>query len=330
MILPWDKLVTLALGGYSDLLERFFNGLLQHIRMPDPGRFLGFELHNHFDEEFANLVADLGMTSELGGMADPLASLTIRNVPIIKSWRDKYYQRIERYPRVGLWDGINFPSDTTAWRPVAEKAVEAINKWQVVPRREFDRMARKQRSQAWTITKINSRKTLETIRQSLAQLPNNGKGRVEWYKTVQNEFDKSRLGPAAAELVYRVTASRGWHEGMAKTISNPVVGQLFPYVHVITINDSRRSAACAMMSHSGLNRTSVYNRLDPAYIHNRTPRHFNCRCLDSYMTVRQAARLGVQEAIEWDRTGEKPAKFQFVDYFEVPMPKGWIPLNEAA
>lgn len=327
MILPWDKLVTLALAGYTDATERLFNSVIRHgENAPNLFDLFADEVRGGFDEEFASLLADLEMASYLNGAAEPLGKLTIKNLPLVRSWRGDYYKQLERIPRVGLWDGISFPSETKVWRPVAEKAVEAVKQWNVVKRDDFDQLADAQRSRAWTITGINSQKALEKIRQSVATLPDTGASRIQWYHTVKQEFDKSALGPARAELVYRVASTRMWAEGAAKTVSNPVITNLLPYVKVYTINDSRRTIACRMMSRNGINGSAIYRKDDPAYIHNRTPRHYNCRCHDSYMTVAQAARAGVPEAIEWQKTGKPPEKPYFVPYFEVPMPPGWIPL----
>lgn len=326
MVLPWDKLVRLALGGYDDLLKELFSDFRDASFFPDPVRYL-LSKASSFGIEFADLLADLGMAATINGAADPFYSLTIKDVPVIRDWREKYYQNISQYPKTWLWDGITFPSNTPAFRPVTQSAVKALKSWNVVSRKDFDRLRRIEKSRSWTITNINSQKARLKIRESLSQALQQGSGRIDWYKTVRDEFDKSRLGPAAAELVFRVAATKAWHEGQARIIKESPIGELFPYVNVITINDSRRSLACAMMAHSGLDKTSIYNRDDPAYLKNRTPRHYNCRCRDSFLTVAQAARMGVLEAQEWLKSGKRPVKFEMVPYFEVPMPKGWIPLS---
>jgi hypothetical protein len=326
MILPWDKLVELALGGYHTILDELYRSFRDSTKFPDPLRYITGETSD-FSSAFADLLADMGMTAEVNGMADPIASLSMQNLPILKDWREQYYDNISRYPKTWLWDGITFPSETPVWRPVTEKAVKALKSWKTVTRSDFDKMRRIEKSRAWTITKINNVKTLKHLKTTLQESIQSGDGSKSWYSDVKKDFEKSRLGPAAAELVFRVAATKGWHEGQARILEEKPIGELFPYVNVITINDSRRSQACYMMSYSGLDKTSVYNRRDPAYLKNRTPRHYNCRCRDSFMTVAQAARAGVQEAQEWLKTGKRPDKFEMVPYFEVPMPKGWIPLS---
>lgn len=327
MILPWDKLVNLALAGYGDAVDRLMGELKRIDFVPDPGLLLASEITGDFDDKFAAILADMGMSSYLNGMADPLMSLTVENVPVIKEWRSDYWNELQRYPKTWLWDGITFPSNTPAWRPVTEKAVTAIKKWDVVSRYDFDRLSRFERSNAWTITGINTRKSLNKIRQNIIQVQESGASRNQWYTTVKKEFDKSNLGPSSAMLVYAVAATKSFHEGMQRTVDNPVISGLLPYVKVFTINDSRRTIACGMMANGGIGKSAIYRRDDPAYIHNRTPRHFNCRCKDSFMTVRQAAREGVPEAMEWLKTGTPPVKPVRVPYFEVPMPKGWTPIS---
>lgn len=327
MILPWDKLVRLAMAGYRDVVGPLFHALETIDVTDDPERLLDASFDELFEAELANITADAGMAAQLNGMADPLYSLTLKNMPILRQWRREYYSELEKIPRVGLWDGITFPSATPAWRPVAERAVKAIRKWNVADRATFDKLSRDERSKAWTITGINSKKTLAKIKESLADTFDSGVGRVGWYKSIRSTFKRSRLGPSAAELVYRVATTRGWHEGQNRTVNNPLISPLFPYVRVITINDSRRTLACAMMATHGLNKIDVYRRDDPAYLVNRTPRHFNCRCRDVYLTPWQAARLGVSEAIEWTKTGIAPKSPEHVPYFEVPMPEGWTPLD---
>lgn len=326
MILPWDKLVDLALAGYSDIVDRLFGEFKRLDYIPDPELALVSELTGNFDDQFAAILADLGMTSYLNGAADPLFKLTVKDVPVIKEWRGDYFKQIEQQPRTWIWDGITFPSQQKIWRPVAENAVKAIKNWNVMDRADFDKLSRVERSKAWTVTGINTQKSLNKIRSEVKKSIDTGSSRVQWYKSVVKEFNKANLGPARAELVYRVASTRGWHEGQQKTISDPAIGRLFPYVKVYTINDSRRTIACAMMAKNGINGTSIYRRDDPAYVNNRTPRHYNCRCRDSFITVRQAARFGIPEAIEWLKTGIEPASPVRVPYFEVPMPKGWTPL----
>lgn len=286
MVLPWDKLVRLALAGYDDLLSRFFESVFDLDRYPDPVRFVLGET-NDLGVDFANLLADAGMAAELNGMADPLASITLKDMPVLRSWRQQYYNQLQLQPYTFLWDGINFPSDTNAWRPVTVKAVETLKTWKAVTRDQFDRMSRQQRSNAFVITKLNAKKTLVKLRDSISDAIESGTSRVNWYKSVKKDFDKSRLGPAAAELVFRVVTTKSWHEGQKKIVEeNARIGNLFPYVRVFTINDARRTIACKMMSNGGLGKTSVYNRLDPAYINNRTPRHFNCFLPDTVIQGR--------------------------------------------
>jgi hypothetical protein len=331
MRLPFDKLIDLALAGYRDALEGFVEALAA-FGDADPLLALQGAVPGLVDDA-RGLLADEMFAAFVDGFAAPLASLTLQSLPVLRSWRPDLYSQLFFQPPLRehlgedeLWDGVNFPSETPAWRPVAEAAVRRVKKWRVLQRQDFDRLRTRAKSMAWTVTGINSKKALAKVKASLARALPGGTSRADWAREVAPVFAKANLGPASMELVYRVAASRFWHQGQADLANNPIIGDAFPYVQVVTINDSRRTVACATMAHSGIGRTSVYRYDDPAYLRNRTPRHYNCRCKDRLLTVFQAARLNVPEAVEWERTGVRP-KPTFVPYFEVEMPRGWVPLD---
>lgn len=209
-----------------------------------------------------------------------------------------------------------------AWMPLVSAAVRHLEGLRPMLDWVFESVAPATRKQAFTVTGIAIQKALESVQKSLVKALEQGQSFPTWYEVARKALATGPVGISRAQAIYRFNGSQAFHNGQERVMNDPIVGNRFPYIFVHTIRDSRISEPCRIMGKSGLRghggrRTACFRRDDPAYIRNRTPRHINCRCKDSPMTVSQAAKLGIREAVQWELTGETPLIPSHVPYFEV-------------
>jgi hypothetical protein len=104
---------------------------------------------------------------------------------------------------------------------------------------------------------------------------------------------------------------------------NQFLNQLFPYVQMYPIQDSRTPTEHLALETSGLDGTGIYRRDDPFLKpwwrlqstwerKGRSP----CRCASNNLTVEAASRKGVSEAKQWHATGIPPTRPTWVHHFE--------------
>lgn len=211
------------------------------------------------------------------------------------------------------WDG------NKAWMPIVSAAVRSVGKLRPMLDWIYEAASPAVRQQAFTVTGLASQRAVEQVQKTLVKAMADGVSFPGWYNLAKQSLATGAVGIPQARSIYRFVDSQAFHRGQDMILRDPLVGDQFPYVFVYTIRDSRLSEECRQMSKRGLNGTPCYRRDDPAYIRNRTPRHPNCRCHDSVMTVSQAARLGVGEAVQWEKTGDRPYAPAYVPYFEVKL-----------
>jgi len=236
-----------------------------------------------------------------------------------------------RLPRTTIYGSPRFARDITvnwdgnkAWMPIVSAAARHLEGLRPLLDWVFEAALPATRKQAFTVTDIASQQALESVQKSLTKAMATGQSFPTWYKVARKALATGPVGLPRAQTIYRFTGSQAFHSGQERVLGDPLIGDRFPYIFVYVIRDSRLSEPCRHMGKSGLRgndgkRTACYRRDDPAYIRNRTPRHPNCRCHDSPLTISQAAKLGIREAIEWESTGHSPLIPAHVPYFEVTL-----------
>jgi len=149
-----------------------------------------------------------------------------------------------------------------------------------------------------------------------------------------------------ADQIFRNNIGQALGVGMEKALRHPVVVDAFPYRKYFATHDDRVRATHIALESSGLNGTQIYNKDDPVWRTFAPPWEWACRCAFSPYGVKQAAKAGVQEAIEWlaraeamaDEQGGRaasyfirtaPPEYQFVawpthDGKRIMPPPGWV------
>lgn len=157
------------------------------------------------------------------------------------------------------------------------------------------------------------REAAGVVRDVLAEGLQNSPSLGEFKSKLDELNVRSPLGPSHLETVYRVGMQSSLSAGQNRILANPVLTGVFPYRDTRPIRDSRLTSLCLIMAKSGIDRSNIYLAEDPVWVTmGATPRHFNCRCSSQPLTIREAARKGIQHAIEWLDSGENPSWSAFV------------------
>jgi len=182
-------------------------------------------------------------------------------------------------------------------------AAKAILERNVVTRGQFDRMTAAARSHAFTVAYVESEKIIGQYRRALHDTIRVGAS-LEEFKRQTEEFNT--LTPSHLENVYRTNVQGAFRDGRETVLQNPVVSDVFPYQQYIATRDGRVRPEHEALERLGLNETGIYRRDDPVWDTFTPPWDFNCRCGVRLLTLKAAARAGVQEAKDWLESGREP------------------------
>lgn len=201
---------------------------------------------------------------------------------------------------------------------LVEAAAAALRQKGVLTKPEYDRLDAQARQQAFTVAGQTTRAAVQKIHDLLAEQISQGPEQRGFVKKWTAALGESPLGQAHMETVFRDTVQKHYAEGMDKMAAHPLVQELFPFVANEAIFDARLSELCRVISRSGLDGSNVYHRDDPVWKKYQNPRHIRCRCGRRYLTIEQAAALGVKAAQRWLKTGRPPAVPPFVPEPKLP------------
>lgn len=190
--------------------------------------------------------------------------------------------------------------------PVIDKAVKDLTTRRVVTRPVFDRLSDAFKQESFTIAFLDNPKTIDKMREALTEDIQEGTSLQGFRENVKEKLGASPIGPSHLETVFRVNVQAAFSGGHETIARNPIVRATFPFARISPIDDGRVRDTHLSLATSGLNGTAVYWSDDPLWVWATPPIDFNCRCGKTYMTVRQAAQLGVNVAQEWLRTGVEP------------------------
>lgn len=203
--------------------------------------------------------------------------------------------------------------------PLIDAAVADLRSRRLLTRDQFDSIAADARQEAFTVAGVESEATLEKIRDTLADLLEEGPTLREFKSRVEEAVGTQPfLSDAHAETVYRTNTIAAYSNGQDEVLNHPMVADLFPYRAIFPTHDGRTRPWHLALERSGIDGTNIYNANDPVWRKIRPPSDYNCRCLGSPCTIAQAAEAGVREAIEWRRTGKPPESPTFVS-----LPADW-------
>lgn len=206
--------------------------------------------------------------------------------------------------------------------PIIEEAARNLATRRVMTAAEYYRANETAKQRAFTVSGVAGTDTLDKIREYLVRDIETGGTLRDFQKFMTEE---TALSPSRIEGLYRQQVGVSFERGQEKVVDNFLVKSLFPYVMTSVIDDSRLTELCRVISKSGIQKSNIFRTDDPVYKRFRPLRHWNCRCSSVFLTRDDAAKKGIQEAIDWAESGVEPTNPAFVDYPSVELPTGWLP-----
>lgn len=203
--------------------------------------------------------------------------------------------------------------------PLIEKAAERLSQRNVLTRDQWEAASIDARERAFFITGDVTTDTIAKVRDVIVNDISEGASFKEFRKKIGDTLEKSGIGPARVENIYRTNVQAAFRDGRETLITDPIVTELFPYQQYIAIHDKRARQTHKDLEKFGLSGTNIYRRDDPFWDRFTPPWDYQCRCGVRPMTVDAAARAGVEEARQWLKTGVPPEKPEWQDSF-IPFP----------
>jgi SPP1 gp7 family putative phage head morphogenesis protein len=190
--------------------------------------------------------------------------------------------------------------------PAVAAGVKALQEKRLLSYQEYREMAYRARGQAHAVVGNLSASARSALIEALAENVSAGADLRKFREEAEKAVGVGVLSEREVELAFRDGANRAYAEGQDAVLADPIVGDSFPYVETMPIRDSRLSKICEAAAEGGIGRSAVYRRDDPVWARLRPPRHPNCRCGQNPLTLREAARRGIPEAVKWSKSGKPP------------------------
>lgn len=216
--------------------------------------------------------------------------------------------------------------------PVVDDAIKRLHDTQVFAGSDFRQTAERVKQGSFAITADLKTETVQDIRQLFTENVAGGLDPAKFANDVVDLLGEGTgLSEARIDIIFRNNVQRSFSDGAHRAVNKPLVTDFFPYrIYFATHDRPRVRVEHLALEKLGLNKTAIYRADDPVWMMFRPPWDFGCRCSWSPITVKQAARRGVKEAIDWlaratvmavERGGRaasyldltKPAEPQFVN-----------------
>ncbi len=199
--------------------------------------------------------------------------------------------------------------------PLIEEAARDLQARKLLSYRDVEAMQFQARRQALAVAGELTSKGKAKLQSLLVEAISEGQSQREFQERFSEELPRAVISEAALSTTFRTAVQSGYSAGMDQILAHPLVGDAFPYEERLPIRDSRLSDMCAIASRAGIQGTGIFRRDDPTWDRLKPPLHPNCRCGRSPLSLEQAARRGIREAVRWLETGQPPASPAWV-----PMP----------
>lgn len=214
--------------------------------------------------------------------------------------------------------GLFFPGEPTrdvnkTGLEIVDRAIKNLRDRRIMDRDQFDALDDSIRANAFTVAHQQSVDAVDKIRDALAEQLREAPSLPGFRDAVRDVFDTSQLGPAHVETVYRTNIQASFAAGQEAIHNSPIVSATLPYARYDAIRDGRVREDHVELETLGMNGTNVYRADDPFWELFTPPWDFNCRCAKTYLTIRQAARFGVDEARQAMEEGLSAAELPPVD-----------------
>jgi len=198
--------------------------------------------------------------------------------------------------------------------PLIEEAAKDLAGRQAMTRAQFDQLAGEARQKAFTVAGEQSEAVIGKIQDILVTNVAEGADLERFRKQVKVSIGEDTfLSEAHAENVFRTNAQTGFSTGLQTLLEHPLIGDAFPYREYSATHDDRVRDNHKALEKLGIQGTAIYRADDPVWKKFQPPWDFNDRCSWWPLSIEQAAERGLQEAIEWLRTGRPPAQPAWVD-----------------
>ncbi len=211
--------------------------------------------------------------------------------------------------------------------PQVLKALDWLKTRVPVSPAEYHRLDDDAKRVAFTVARVQTADAAEAVRDAVHADVRDGGSLKEFRGRVAEALEGSTLGESHVETLYRTHVGRAYSSGAVAVLESPAVRSAFPYRRYSATHDSRVRPDHLALETLGLNGTAVYRADDPIWDLYYPPWAWQCRCVVIPYSIADAARAGVREAVEWERTGVPPARPEYVRPPGFPLPKGWTPVG---
>jgi RNA polymerase sigma factor (sigma-70 family) len=183
--------------------------------------------------------------------------------------------------------------------PVLDHVIQTLQSKSAATGVNYKETARKVHQGAFAVTADITDKASGQIRDLLAEALQKGTNKDEFIDTVITKLEEGTFSEHHLENVFRTNTAAALSDGQAAALANSLVTDHFPYAAYHATVDGRVRKEHLALEKLGLNGTNIYRQDDPVFKKFRPPWSYQCRCSWHGVTVEQAARRGVQEAVQW-------------------------------
>ena len=332
----------LAILAIAGLLRRRLLRAVTPSSFPSLGAMLAEMLHG--EEMLARTFRDGQLLGFLGAGEELVKAAPVTKAERTENERKAHAERTPfelEFP--GLGDRPPLPPEPifpdrpgdpppAARFPAIEKAAQYLRNRIAFTPAEFRLLDDEARDVGFTVAKTMSLAAVEKVRDALADEVEKGGSLKAFRGRIAEVIEETALAPHQVEAIYRTHISRAMAYGQLSVIDHPLVSDQFPYVMRSAIHDSRVREEHLALEHLGMrlvdgSRGPIYRTDDPVWRKYKSPWAWQCRCADVFLSVADAARYGVREAVEWQRTGIPPVFSEHVPDPGFAMPRGWTPVG---
>ena len=208
------------------------------------------------------------------------------------------------------------PKPVVRFKIIEEAAADLAGR-ELMTSQGFHEAAAMGRVNGFMVSRIASLDALEKVRDSLVDAVVEGHSLRTWGEKVAEAIEGSGLSPGRQAMLFRDTIMTSYSRGQKAVAEHPQVQSVATFVIRSEIDDSRLTALCRVLSHSGLDGTAIYCTADPTWRRVSPPSHHNCRCNSVFIDLERAAtRYGIKIAQQWLESGQRPSPEELF----VPMP----------
>ena len=271
----------------------------------------------HSEEAIANVVREylriyepiladnLGNSLILTWLASYVESVS-ELPPQVQQWVSNHNWWRDEPPEIPGLFGKGDKSPPEVRFPKLEKAAESLFKRGILTRPQYDQLDKNAKQLAFTVAKIDDTAIIGKIRDALGETVREGATLEKFREKVEGALGKSPVGSGHLENIFRTGIMSAFRDGAASLSQNPIVREIFRYREFSATHDGRVRDEHLAFETYGIGGGPIYREDDPLWDFASPPLGYNCRCVTSLLSIRDAARMGVGEAKRWLESGRPP------------------------